>query len=124
MSKKVIELAVLIVLGAPSLFSQSMDALWGEGVVKLRAEDAARGQLFEDGNYAMFIHWGLYSQLANKVDGKTYYGIGEWIMKRAEIPVAEYEKLAEELGAQAVRLNGPHYWMMDSQEIRLKADFN
>ena len=54
--------------------AQEMDKLWGESVVKLRPEDASRGQLFADGNYAMFIHWGLYSLLGNKVDGKTYYG--------------------------------------------------
>ena len=41
---------------------QDMDAMWGENVVKLRAQDAKRGQLFEEGNYAMFIHWGLYAQ--------------------------------------------------------------
>jgi alpha-L-fucosidase len=57
------------------LRSQEMDKMWGESVVKLRAADAERGQLFEEGNYAMFIHWGLYSQLGNKVEGKTYYGI-------------------------------------------------
>jgi alpha-L-fucosidase len=74
-----------------------MDKMWGKSVVKLRAEDAKRGQLFEQGNYAMFIHWGLYSQLANKVKDKTYYGIGEWIMnpRMAGIPVAEYEELAK-----------------------------
>ena len=46
-----------------------MDEMWGESVVKLRAENAKRGQLFDEGNYAMFIHWGLYSMLGNKVDG-------------------------------------------------------
>ncbi|MDB4384692.1 alpha-L-fucosidase [Opitutaceae bacterium] len=73
-----------------------MDELWGESTVKLRAEDAERGQLFADGNYAMFIHWGLYSQLGNQVEGETYYGIGEWIMdpKMAGIPVDEYKQLA------------------------------
>lgn len=80
----------------PGVAEQRMDELWGESVVKLRAEDAKRGQLFDEGNYAMFIHWGLYSQLANKVDGKTYYGIGEWIMspRMAGIPVEEYRELA------------------------------
>ena len=74
-----------------------MDKMWGESVVKLRAADAKRGQLFEEGNYAMFIHWGLYSQLANKVKDKTYYGIGEWIMhpRMAGIPVPEYKELAK-----------------------------
>ena len=75
---------------------ESMDKLWGDRVVKLRADNAERGQLFDEGNYAMFIHWGLYSQLGNKVDDKTYYGIGEWIMNKnmANIPVDEYKKLA------------------------------
>ena len=51
--------------------SEKMDELWGDSVVKLRAADAKRGQLFDDGNYAMFIHWGLYSNLGNKVKGTT-----------------------------------------------------
>jgi alpha-L-fucosidase len=81
---------------------QGMDKMWGESTVKLRAENAERGQLFEEGNYAMFIHWGLYSQLGNKVDGKTYYGIGEWIMnpRMAGIPPAEYKKLAGSFNPQ------------------------
>ncbi|TWT71356.1 alpha-L-fucosidase [Crateriforma conspicua] len=76
---------------------QAMDQMWGESVVKLRAENARRGQLFDEGNYAMFIHWGLYSMLGNQVDGKTYYGIGEWIMnpRMAGIPVDEYKQLAK-----------------------------
>jgi len=88
---------------------QGMDKMWGESMVKMRAENAERGQLFEEGNYAMFIHWGLYSQLGNKVDGKTYYGIGEWIMnpRMAGIPPAEYKKLAgtfnpQEFDAKAI----------------------
>jgi hypothetical protein len=72
---------------------QGMEEMWGEQVVVLCAEDAKRGQLFSEGNYAMFIHWGPYSNLANKVDGKTYYGIGEWIMhpRMAGIPVDDYK---------------------------------
>ncbi|WP_419195104.1 alpha-L-fucosidase [Novipirellula herctigrandis] len=83
---------------APSLSraQESMDKLWGDAVVKLRVEDATRGQLFNEGNYAMFIHWGLYSLLGNEVDGKTYYGIGEWIMNKnmAGIPIDQYKQLA------------------------------
>lgn len=76
---------------------KNMDELWGESVVKLRAENAKRGQLFDEGNYAMFIHWGLYSQLANEVNGRTYYGIGEWIMspRMAGISVEDYKELAK-----------------------------
>ncbi|VGO19739.1 alpha-L-fucosidase [Pontiella sulfatireligans] len=76
--------------------AEQMDEMWGESTVKLRAENAERGELFDEGNYAMFIHWGLYSLLANNVDGQTYYGIGEWIMdpKMAGIPAEEYKRLA------------------------------
>jgi len=96
LSRSLIALIVLSIAGAA--WSAEMDELWGENIVKLRAEDAKRGQLFADGNYAMFIHWGLYSQLANKVDGKTYYGIGEWIMhsRMAGIPIPKYQELAKQ----------------------------
>jgi len=97
--KKLVIVVVLVAMTVQGAFgADDMDTMWGQATVKLRAEDAKRGQLFEDGNYAMFIHWGLYANLANKVNGKTYYGIGEWIMhqRRAGIPVAEYKKLAQD----------------------------
>ena len=89
--------SLLMFVATGQLMSQEMEKMWGESVVKLRAQDAKRGQLFDEGNYAMFIHWGLYAQLANEVDGKTYYGIGEWIMNKrmAGIPIPEYKALAK-----------------------------
>ena len=61
-------------------------------------QSGKRGRFFADGNYCMFIHWGLYSHIANKWDGKTYYGIAEWIMSpyMANIPVDEYKVIAKE----------------------------
>ena len=53
-----------------------------------------RGAWLKDSRFAMFIHWGLYSGLGGQWNGKTYYGIAEWIMNRARIPVADYEKVA------------------------------
>jgi len=76
-------LSALVLAGlAVTAHGQEMETMWGDCVVKLRADNAKRGQLFDEGYYAMFIHWGLYSSLANKVEGKTYYGIGEWIMNK------------------------------------------
>jgi len=48
--------------------------------------------MFDDGNYAMFIHFGLYSKLEGEWKGKTYYGNAEWIMNenQAGIPAEEY----------------------------------
>ena len=44
--------------------------------------------------FGMFIHWGVYSIPAGVWKGEHIPGIGEWIMLRAEIPIAEYEQLA------------------------------
>ncbi len=44
--------------------------------------------------FGMFIHWGVYAIPAGVWNGEHVPGIGEWIMLRAEIPIADYEKLA------------------------------
>ena len=53
-----------------------------------------RLQWFREARFGMFIHWGLYSIPAGRWDGKEIEGIGEWIMNRASIPVADYKALA------------------------------
>jgi len=74
--------------------AQEMDEMWGKRNQKMitRADLGDRAAQFDDGNYAMFIHWGLYSNIGNKWEDKSYYGISEWIMhpRRAGIPPAEY----------------------------------
>jgi len=49
---------------------------------------------WREAKFGMFIHWGLYAIPAGEWGGRRVPGIGEWIMYRAEIPVAEYEQLA------------------------------
>ena len=53
--------------------------------------------LFEDGNYALFMHFGLYSKMEGVWKGKVYRGNAEWIMNanQAGIPVEEYMAEAE-----------------------------
>ena len=51
---------------------------------------------FQDMKFGMFIHWGLYAVPAGEWKGEYVRGIGEWIMNRKQIPVKEYEKLAEQ----------------------------
>ncbi len=92
---------VTMLFGTHFLIAQEnerMDQLWGDFETSKFASDSIRGELFRDGNYAMFIHWGLYSNIANRYKGKTYYGIAEWIMssRRADIPVEEYKHLAKD----------------------------
>jgi alpha-L-fucosidase len=49
---------------------------------------------WRESRFGLFIHWGLYAVPAGDWKGKPVPGIGEWIMHREKIPVAEYEKLA------------------------------
>ncbi|HEU5457787.1 MAG TPA: alpha-L-fucosidase [Terracidiphilus sp.] len=58
------------------------------------AEKNARMDWFRKARFGMFIHWGLYSILAGRWQGQEVPGIGEWIMNRASIPVAQYKALA------------------------------
>lgn len=58
------------------------------------AEKDARMKWFREARFGMFIHWGLYAIPAGRWDGQDVPGIGEWIMNRASIPVADYKALA------------------------------
>jgi len=51
-------------------------------------------QWFKDAKFGLFIHWGLYAELAGEYNGKKTDRISEWIMRTFDIPVEEYEKLA------------------------------
>jgi alpha-L-fucosidase len=55
-----------------------------------------RMEWWRDARFGMFVHWGLYAVPAGQWKGKKIPGIGEWIMERADIPVAEYEPLAQQ----------------------------
>src|SRR3954453_11926078 len=58
------------------------------------AQKNQRLQWFREARFGMFIHWGLYSIPAGRWNGKEVPGIGEWIMNRGSILVADYEALA------------------------------
>jgi alpha-L-fucosidase len=77
MRKLLISLSLLVATALPN----ETIAQTNEPVPAARA--AAR-QWFRDAKFGMFIHWGVYSQLAQ----------GEWVMNNREIPVASYEWLA------------------------------
>ena len=58
-------------------------------VEETKAQRDARMSWWRDARFGMFIHWGVYSVPAGTYDGKQIPGIGEWIMNRGKIPVAE-----------------------------------
>jgi alpha-L-fucosidase len=65
--------------------------MWGAAETNI---NLVRGAWLKNSRFALFIHWGLYSQLGGRWNGQTYYGISEWLMNRAKIPVSKYEQTA------------------------------
>ncbi|GAC1384535.1 MAG: hypothetical protein NVSMB42_02720 [Herpetosiphon sp.] len=61
---------------------------------RLEAHHDRRLDWWRAARFGMFIHWGLYASPAGEWKGQAIPGIGEWIMQRGRIPVAEYEQLA------------------------------
>ncbi len=129
-------LALLLNISALSAVEkeQGMDEMWGEEKLSIQATHPSL-KWFTEEKYAMFIHWGLYSQMAGVWNDKTYYGIGEWIMHMAEIPVEDYKayaknfnpdqfdavglvKLAKAAGMKTIVITAKHhegFAMFDSQ---------
>jgi hypothetical protein len=81
-------LLVALAASAPPVAGQQQQA----------ADPAREARLawFRDAKYGLFIHWGLYAIPAGEWKGKTIPGIGEWIMNRAQVPVAEYSQLTKQ----------------------------
>ena len=55
-----------------------------------------RMEWWREARFGMFIHWGVYSVPAGIYNGQKINRLGEWIMNRGKIPVAEYQKFAKE----------------------------
>src|SRR5687768_16894825 len=60
------------------------------------AQRDARMAWWRDARFGMFIHWGPYAVPAGSYKGERVPGIGEWIMSRGRIPIAEYEPFARQ----------------------------
>lgn len=73
---------------------------------------SGKAKLFDEGNFGMFIHWGLFSNLGGVWEGKTYYGIGEWLMNKrvADIPPKDYMAAAKILIQQSLMLKQLQNW--------------
>ncbi len=52
-------------------------------------ENLKNREWFQDAKFGLFVHWGVYSNMAGGGD----MGIAEWIMNQKEIPIIQYEKL-------------------------------
>ncbi len=83
----------LLAISSYSSFAQkAMNEMWDKTASS--SKQNSRVQWFRDAKFGLFLHWGLYADLAGTWDGKRYYGSGEWIMAQGKIPAADYAKVA------------------------------
>jgi alpha-L-fucosidase len=64
--------------------------------IETREQRDARMTWWREAKFGMFIHWGVYSVPAGFYHGQPVAGIGEWIMNRGKIPMAEYQLFARD----------------------------
>jgi alpha-L-fucosidase len=55
----------------------------GQAAYRPTPENLAAREWFQNARFGLFVHWGVYSLLAD----------GEWVMNNRKIPAADYEKL-------------------------------
>lgn len=74
-------------------------ALGMANAAETAAERDERMAWWREAKFGVFIHWGVYAVPAGIHNGKEVPGIGEWIMLRARIPVADYRAYAKDFTA-------------------------
>jgi alpha-L-fucosidase len=85
--------------------------------VKEKVTPDNRMQWWTDAKFGMFIHWGVYSVPAGTYKGTQIKNIGEWIMNRGKIPVAEYKEFAGQFNP--VKYD-PEAWAKLAKEAGMK----
>jgi alpha-L-fucosidase len=81
------------------------------------AQRDARMHWWREARFGMFIHWGVYSVPAGTYNDRQIPGIGEWIMNRGKIPVAEYREYAKQFNP--VKFNADE-WVKTARDAGMK----
>ncbi|WP_407427364.1 alpha-L-fucosidase [Arcticibacter sp.] len=85
MFKKAVLLLLIVALASSSLYAQS----------NLSKEE--RMKWWREARFGMFIHFGVYAQMAGEYRGyQQAKGGAEWIMNRMKVPVEEYRSIARQ----------------------------
>ncbi|MFT3827173.1 MAG: alpha-L-fucosidase [Chitinophagaceae bacterium] len=104
--KKFLLFFALTCVVVSSLFSQAADP-----------ERDKRMEWWREARLGMFIHWGVYAVPAGYYNGRPINRIGEWIMNRGKIPVAEYQQFAKQFNP--VKYNAEE-WVKMAKDAGMK----
>lgn len=83
-SSRRVPLFALLLLGLVFTSQIALSQSSASGEFQPSSAELASRRWFQDAKFGMFIHWGIYSELAD----------GEWVMEVRKIPIHDYEKLA------------------------------
>ncbi len=81
------------------------------------AADGARTAWFREARFGMFIHWGIYAVPAGEWNGHYYTQGGEWLLRIASIPIADYKALGPKFTADHY---DPKAWAALAREAGMK----
>ncbi|MFC2142643.1 alpha-L-fucosidase [Acidobacteriota bacterium] len=90
---------------------------WIDPLTETAEQRDARMEWWREARFGLFIHWGVYSVPAGTYAGERIGGIGEWILLKAKIPIAEYKSYAQDF-------NPVHYdpkaWVKMAKDAGMK----
>jgi len=97
------------------LFLFSLQFSYSQETLAQRNE---RMEWWREARFGMFIHWGVYAQMAGVYNGhEQKRGGAEWIMNRMKVPVADYRKMAKDFNP--VNYN-PDEWVRMAKDAGMK----
>jgi alpha-L-fucosidase len=94
MKKKIVIIMIYLTAVSPA-FSQVKDELAKEWE-KMHQSKSQSLKDFNDAKFGLFLHFGAYSRLGGYWNGNKVKGIGECIMRYAEIPRSEYREMCKQ----------------------------
>jgi alpha-L-fucosidase len=94
MTRKFLFSLLFLATIASAIRAEDAAAVYSSPPKQTKAQRDARMAWWREAKFGMFIHFGLFSEAAGYWQGQPVGNMGEWMMKIAHIPVADYATLA------------------------------